>query len=166
MYCFYCIQTNKQLVQKDKNKQARTTKKQRLDWLITNRATDVLDLTVVDMLLSNHFVISFDLLLRKPVREKKRIISRNIGAIDMHDFGTDVHNLLESATQSDSTDPLGVYNICLRQLLDPHAPLVTRTVTDCTFAPWMTLEIKQDKVQRRLAERKWSESGLAVQREI
>ena len=32
-----------------------------LDWLITNRATDALDLTVVDMLLSDHFVISFDL---------------------------------------------------------------------------------------------------------
>ena len=29
-----------------------------LDWLITNRATGVLDLTVADMLLSDHFVIS------------------------------------------------------------------------------------------------------------
>ena len=137
-----------------------------LDWLITNRVTDVLDLTVVDMLLSDHFVISFDLLLRKPVREKRKIISRNIRAIDMHDFRMDVHNLLGSATQSDSTDPLGVYNTCLRQLLDRHAPLVTRTVTDCTSAPWMTLEIKQAKVQRRLAERKWRGSGLAVHREI
>ena len=101
-----------------------------LDWLITNRATDVLDLTVVDMLLSNHFVTSFDLLLRKPVREKRKIISQNTRANDIHDFRMDVHNLLGSATQSDSTDPLGVYNTCLRQLLDRHAPLVTRTVTD------------------------------------
>ena len=84
----------------------------------------------------------------------------------MHDFRTDVHNLLGSATQSDSTDPLGVSNTCLRQLLDRHAPLVTRTVTDRSSAPWMTLEIKQAKVQRRLAERKWRESGLAVRREI
>ena len=30
----------------------------------------------------------------------------------------------------------------------------------------MTLEIKQTKVQRRLAERKWRECGLAVHREI
>ena len=30
-----------------------------LDWLITNRATDVLDLTIADMLLSDHFIISF-----------------------------------------------------------------------------------------------------------
>ena len=93
-------------------------------------------------------------------------LSRNIRAIDMHDFRMDVHNLLGSATQSDSTDPLGVYNTCLRQLLDRHAPLVTRTVTDRTSAPWMTLEIKQAKVQWRLAERKWRESGLAVHREI
>ena len=48
----------------------------------------------------------------------------------MHDFCMAVHNLLGSATQSDSTDPLGVYNTCLRQLLDRHAPFVTRTVTD------------------------------------
>ena len=40
------------------------------------------------------------------------------------------------------------------------------TVTDRTSAPWMTLEIKQAKVQRRLAERKWRESGLSVHREI
>ena len=80
-----------------------------LDWLITNHAADVLDLTDGDMLLSDHFVISFDLLLRKPVGEKKKIISRNIRDIDMHDFRTGVHNLLWSATQSNSTDPLGVY---------------------------------------------------------
>ena len=43
-----------------------------LDWLITNRATDVLDLIVVDMLLSDHFAISFDLLLRKLGPERKR----------------------------------------------------------------------------------------------
>ena len=30
----------------------------------------------------------------------------------------------------------------------------------------MTLEIKQAKVQRRLTERKWRESGLAVHREM
>ena len=124
--------------------------------------TDVLNLTVVDMLLSDHFIISFALLLRKPIREKRKIISLNIRAIDIHDFRTDVHNLLGSVTQSNSTNPLGVYSTCLRQLLDCHAPLVTLTVTDHTSAPWMTLEIKQAKVQRRT----WRESGLAVHREI
>ena len=103
-----------------------------LDWLITNRVTDVLDLTVVDTLLSDHFVISFDLLLKKPVREKRKIISRNIRAIDMHDFRTDVHNLHGSATQSDSTDPLGVYNTCLRQLLD-RMPLLLHVLSRTVY---------------------------------
>ena len=70
-----------------------------LDWLITNRATDLLGLNVVDMFLSDHF-ITFDLLLRRPARVKMEIITRNIRAVAMHDFRTDVHNLLGSATQS------------------------------------------------------------------
>ena len=44
--------------------------------------------------------------------------------------------------------------------------LVTRTVTDRTSAPWMTLEVKQAKVERRIAERKWRQSALTVLREI
>ena len=137
-----------------------------LDWLITNRATDGLDLTVADMLLSDHFVISFDLLLRKPGRVTKKVTSRNIRSVDMYAFRTDLRNVLECATQSESADPLSVYNTCLRQALDHHAPLVTRTVTDCTSAPWMTLEVKQAKVERRIAERKWRQSGLTVHRDI
>ena len=84
----------------------------------------------------------------------------------MHNFRTDVHNLLGQATQSNSANPLGVYNTCLHQLLDRHAPLVTRTVADHTSASWMTLETKQAKVQRRLTERNWCESGLTLHREI
>ena len=41
------------------------------DWLLINHVSDVLDLTVIDMLLSDHFVISFDLLLKKAVRKRK-----------------------------------------------------------------------------------------------
>ena len=88
-----------------------------LDWLITNRSTDVLNLTVADMLLSDHFVISFDLLLRKPGRVTKKVTSRNIRSIDMHVFRTDLRNVLESTTQSDLADLLSAYNTCLPLLL-------------------------------------------------
>ena len=136
------------------------------DWLITNHATDV-DLTLADMLLSDHFAISFDLLLRKPGRVTKKVTSRNIRSVDMYAFRTDLRNVLESATQSESADPLSVYNTCLRQALNHHAPLViTRTVTDRTSVPWMTLEVKQAKVERRIAERKWRQSGSTVHGEI
>ena len=39
-------------------------------------------------------------------------------------------------------------------------------MTDRTSAPWMTLEVKQAKVERRIAERKWRRSGLTVHRQI
>ena len=96
----------------------------------------------------------------------KKVKSRNIRSVDMYAFRTDLCNVLESATQSESADPLSVYNTCLRQALDHHAPLVTRTVTDRTSAPWTTLEVKQAKVERCIAERKWCQSGLTVHREI
>ena len=111
-------------------------------------------------------MISFDRLLRKPGRVTKKVTSRNTRSIDMHVYRTDLRNVLESTTKSDLADPLSVYNTCLRQVLDHHAPLVTRTVTDRTSAPWMTLEVKQAKVERRIAERKWCQSGLTVHKEI
>ena len=82
-----------------------------LDWLITNRATDVLDLIVADMLLSDHFVISLDLLLRKPGRVTKKVPSRNIRSVDMHAYRTDSRNVL----QSESANPsVSIRDVCTR----------------------------------------------------
>ena len=52
-----------------------------LDWLIMNHATDVLDLTVTDIFLSDHFVISFDLSLKRPGRVAMKVMSRNISLL-------------------------------------------------------------------------------------
>ena len=138
-----------------------------LDWLITNHAIDVLDLTDCSWHVAiNHFVISFDMSLRKPGRVTKKVTSRNIRSVDMYALRTDLRNVLESATQSEWAGPLSVCNTCLHLALDHYAPLVSRTLTDRTYAPWMTLEVKQAKVERRIAERKWRQSGLTIHREI
>ena len=39
-----------------------------LDWLIRNQVTDVLDLTVLNMFLSDNFVILFDVSMRNFLR--------------------------------------------------------------------------------------------------
>ena len=49
-----------------------------LDWLITNRVTDVLNLTVVHLLLLDHFIISFDLSMRKHGREMPEMLELSI----------------------------------------------------------------------------------------
>ena len=58
------------------------------------------------------------------------------------------------------------YNATLTTVLDKHAPVVTRRVTDRPSAPWMSAEIIAAKQQRRRAERKWRKSGLVVHRQI
>ena len=57
-------------------------------------------------------------------RVTSNVMSRNIRSVDVHVFRTDLRDVLESTTQSDSADPLCVYNTCLRQLLDHHALLL------------------------------------------
>ena len=131
-----------------------------LGWLIMDRATDVLKLTVADMLLSSHFVISFEVI--EETWQSVKVMSRDIRSVDMHGFRKHLRNILQSDTQSDSADTLSVYSTCLRQLLGHHAPLNSRTVTDRMSAPWMTLEVKPAKVERRIAEQKWRQPALTI----
>ena len=61
---------------------------------------------------------------------------------------------------------LDVYDTGLRKVLDRHAPLTTRRVSDCPSAPWMTDGIKAAKRELRRAERQWRDTRLTVHREI
>ena len=70
------------------------------------------------------------------------------------------------ALQLDSSDLLHSYNSGLREVLDKHAPLRHRRITDRPSAPWLTVQIKEAKQQRRCAERRWRKSGLTVHRQI
>ena len=70
-----------------------------LGLLITDHATGALDLIVIDVLLSDRSIVSFDLSLSKPGRETRKVMSRNITAIATHVYSTDGQNILESATQ-------------------------------------------------------------------
>ena len=54
----------------------------------------------------------------------------------------------------------------LLDLLDSHAPLVTKTVTVRSTAPWFTDELRQVKQEKRRAERKYMKSHLEVDKQI
>ncbi|KAL8623498.1 hypothetical protein ACOMHN_015706 [Nucella lapillus] len=136
-----------------------------LDWIITNQPKDIIDLTVVDKQISDHFLISFSLRLCKPWRRTREVTSRKLKDIDLDVFKADVTTSL-SIISPDAGDQAAQLNTCLGELLDLHAPLTTRRVTDRTSAPWMTLEIKAAKQERRRTERQWQQTGLTVHRQI
>ncbi|GFS04791.1 ATP-dependent DNA helicase [Elysia marginata] len=58
------------------------------------------------------------------------------------------------------------YNSELKYLLDRHASIKSRSVTSRPSAPWMSLEIKQAKAERRQAERKWLKEKLTIYRQL
>ena len=79
-------------------------------------------------------------------------------------FHADLENIVPSILNSN--DIAKSYDSDLRELLDSHAPLIKRTVNSRSSAPWMSLEIKQAKAERRRAERKWVTSKLTIHRDI
>ena len=120
-----------------------------LDWLI---AVSIRDIEVVDKLLSdNNFCHVFQFNLRMP-----DVSSRTMRKIDLNAFNADV-----GALQFDSSYPHSY-----RDVLDKHASLRHCRTTDCPSSPWVILQIKEAKQQRRCAERRWRKSGLTVQRQI
>ena len=122
--------------------------------MIASEDISIRDIEAVDKLLSDHFVVSFSFNLRKPT-------SRDIRKSDLNAFKPN-----GAAPQLDSSDFLHSYNSGLREVLDKHAPLRHRRTTDRPSAPWLTLQIKEVKQQRRRAERHWRQSGLTVHRQI
>ncbi|MDY6842298.1 MAG: hypothetical protein SV429_12585, partial [Pseudomonadota bacterium] len=139
-----------------------------LDWLIVREASSpAKSFSVRDCQISDHFVIFCNIDTHKPKAELKTVTSRNLKKMDVDLFKTDVATFVTS-TAAHTPDPelVEVFNACLRQLIDTHAPLVTRRVTDRPSAPWMTEEIKDEKRSLRKCERVWRASGLTVHRQI
>ncbi|KAL8625916.1 hypothetical protein ACOMHN_012508 [Nucella lapillus] len=134
-----------------------------IDWLIVEEenSDSILDLSVSDQLVSDLFPISFSLNIKKPGPRKRSVTSRNLRAVDMVAFRNDV-----AALQLSEEDPVTDCNQGLTAVLDSHVPLMTRCVTDRPSAPWLTLEVKQSKQQRRQAERQWRKTHLVVHRQM
>ena len=54
------------------------------------------------------------------------------------------------------------YNDGLQQVLNQHAPLVTRCIRDRPSAPWLTSEVRDARRKRRRAERLWRTTKLTI----
>ena len=95
------------------------------------------------------FLITCDINLRKPVAIfKRKIISRNLKAIDKDKFRYDISCGLQTAEIEVDT-----LNTILRETLNRHAP-------------WFNSDVKAAKQERPVEERKWVKTGLQVHRGI
>ena len=61
---------------------------------------------------------------------------------------------------------MALYDDCLEQILNKHAPEIEKEVIDRSISPWFNDECKRLKVLKRQAEPRWKKGRLAVHEDI
>ena len=81
---------------------------------------------------------------------------RNLNKIDKTAFTSELKDISIDLQQIDDTNHLAAsYNVKMRQLLDKHAPIRSKTVVDRPMLPWYDADLKLLKADRRRAEKAW-----------
>ena len=151
-------QSLKQFVNKPTHKKGHI-----LDWVIGQIESNIiLSVQVKDKAISDHALIISKLNFEKQLNAKKEITFRNIKGINADDFKTDLKNLLSV----DDVVTFDAFDTACKKVLDIHAPLRTKKLSDRFSSPWFTLAEKEAKAKRRQAERQWNRSGLQIHRDI
>ena len=132
--------------------------------LVISRSNDnfVFVQHVDDISLSDHHFIMCHLEVPKPRSLPTTKTFRRFKALDREKFANDLLTTEITEPKSQSLDELNAkYNTTLSDLLDEHAPLVTRTVPPAT-CPWYDNGIRQAKRLQRKYERTWRRTRLTV----
>ncbi|MGH0120112.1 UNVERIFIED_CONTAM: hypothetical protein FKN15_063333 [Acipenser sinensis] len=132
--------------------------------MLITRGLDISKLSISDISLSYHFLITANINLPAPSSATDTVISIHPKNLLNH------LKLLECVSASPLTgtlpssvdDAVTLYNATLTHIVDTVAPLTTRTVKKDRNCPWYTLELRLLKS----AWCKWRSSGLTVHREI
>jgi len=111
----------------------------------------------IDKLVSDHTLQFFDIPFVSDKLTKKQVTSRNIKSINISNFKKDLDHQFSTCTSID----IGSLNNILRETIDTHAPMKTRTVKERPSAPWLNDNVKNMKRLKRVAERRWQKSGRA-----
>ena len=117
--------------------------------------------------LSDHSAVQCSISVLRPRPLKRLVTSRNLRAMSLTDFQSDVRVMAEASCSCRGlSDLVDAYNDGLGRVLERHAPSATRLVRDRPSAPWLSEDIRDSRRRRRAAERLWRETGLTVHREL
>ena len=116
---------------------------------------------------SDHYALLCSVAFSKPVASKSQYKQRHLKDIDLDAFRADIiKSPLLSEHTSDPNKLADLYNSELQQLLDKHAPEMSRSITLRPHAPWYSAKLRDSKREKRRYERAYRSSGLEVHRQI
>ena len=133
------------------------------DWVIAPVFDSYIEsVQAVDKATSDLSVLIIDSNIVKPHKKVKPLLSRNLKAIDIDKFNLD----LQSVLVYDVPNCASSLSSKIQGVVDKHAPLQTRKVSDRVSAPWFNTNIKRAKQHQRKPERRWRKSGLMTDRRL
>ena len=128
-----------------------------LDLVISNSASNIIGKAEQGELFSNHYVILFDLCISNRITSTKEISYRKIKNINIEKLQTDIYvnDIHNRKLDTDVETLTNIYNDTLRRLINIHAPVKTKKVSNRRRLPWFTDEIAAAIRLRRRLEKCW-----------
>ena len=148
-----------------------------LDVVITRDCTNILkippkvnDTFICDskgVSYSDHKGINTVLCISKPPKQRKTMTSRNFKNMNIDNFKNDLNYPSENVLRtSPVNDLVNIYNDCVRDAIDKHAPIRTKEFILRPNTQWYSTELLQTKREKRKAERTWRLSRLEVHKQM
>jgi hypothetical protein len=138
-----------------------------LDPTISRQDSNLVSDVNLSRLPSDHRAVICYLDLQPPAAVKKKLTYRKLREINIPKLTADIkQSSLCTEPANNLNDLVLQFDTTLLQLLDSHAPVVTKTVTVRSQSPWFSDELRDAKQQKRRAERKYTKSHLEVDKQI
>ena len=139
-----------------------------LDLIMSSKSDNLAhDVKIHRGLPSDHSAVSCKLTVSRPPITKRYFKVRDFKNIDFDNLRADIRRSALHATPEPDVDHLATqYDQVLREIIDNHAPEVSRRISLRSNAPWFTDALRDDKRRCRQYERAWVKSRLEVHRQI
>lgn len=127
-----------------------------LDIVVTRTDEITSDLQVNNVALSDHLLISFKTECKFNLSYYETHTYRKLRNIDGNTFTNELAEIIDSIPVNRSLNEIVKdYHAKAGELMNRHAPIVTKKVKIVPNAPWFDMEYKETRKQRRRAEKKW-----------
>ena len=115
---------------------------------------------------SDHYQLFFDIHCNMKINSKREITFRNVKNVDLHNFQMDIENTSDLFTQTcDKTNfqsSLLFFNQIFGEIVESHAPLITKQVNINPNPGWIDQEFKSARSQRRKLYKKMEKNKRCI----
>ena len=138
-----------------------------LDLVIT-KSTSMLNISTPSSsyFISDHTFVDFSINIVRATVTKKTITYRNIKGIDKDEIKNDLREANNKIMEHPlSVDLPAMFNHLMTDIMNHHAPLITKRITLRKQHPWYDDEAKILKSEKRKLERRWKNTKNSIDRD-